>query len=82
MREATISKHCAPQSSRKTSMALSDSAEYWMERKAPWLGRWQRPKAKPPEHECAPRGGPPGTHNRWKCAICGRRFASVPRKET
>jgi hypothetical protein len=55
------------------AVSMSDTAEYW-------FGR--RPNPRPakrrqvPPHDCKPRGGSPGTHNRWKCAVCGRRFAS------
>ena len=32
-------------------------------------------------HDCKPRGGPPGTFERWLCPICGRRFKSVTGKK-
>lgn len=59
-------------------MSLSDSAEYWL-----WRTEKKTPKEKRhiPTHDCKPRGGPPGTRNRWKCQVCGKRFASIAGKE-
>lgn len=61
---------------------MTDTAEYWddVHRKARWVHLAER-KAKKPAHDCKPRGGPKGTHNRWKCKVCGRRFASRPGEE-
>jgi hypothetical protein len=57
-------------------MSLPDSTEYWW---PPSQHRKHRPTPRKP-HDCKPRGGVPGTPNRWKCPICGRRFASITGK--
>lgn len=59
---------------------IPDSAAYWWPE---YARRSPPPKVKrqTPVHDCKPRGGPPGTHNRWRCKVCGRRFKSIPRKK-
>lgn len=52
---------------------MTDTAEYWADIHNPWSVKYRRQY---PPHDCKPRGGPKGTHNRWKCKVCGRRFAS------
>lgn len=53
---------------------IKDIVKHQGDNKPPYIHRAER-EAKRAMHDCKPRGGSKGTHNRWTCKVCGKHFS-------